>query len=117
MTAADFEELANQGFVSKERRGSRTYFKLRFRCAGRQAVRYIGNADRAETVKAELELLQAESKLNRELKAKVKIANEMLREAKRLMEPVLTENGFVFHGLAIRRPRQRQHNTSTNRNS
>ena len=107
LTAGDLEELADQGFVGEERRGDRTYYKLRFRRAGKQVVRYVGGADRAALVKEELGILQAETKVMQQLKARAKIANKMIREAKRTMEPVLKANGFVFHGLAIRRPRRR----------
>ncbi len=55
----------------------------RIRCGGKQVVRYIGGADRADIVKQELSILQAESRIKRELNARVKIANRMLREAKR----------------------------------
>ena len=117
LTADELEELANQGFVSEERRGHRTYYKLRFRCGGKQVVRYIGSADRAAIVNEELSILQTESKIMGDLKATVRLANRMLREAKRTMEPVLNANGFVFHGLAIRRPRRRQNAITTNANS
>ncbi|WP_437191593.1 hypothetical protein [Planctomicrobium sp. SH527] len=70
-------------------------------------VRYIGGADRAGMVTEELARLQAESKLMHELRTGVKIANRMIREAKRAIEPVLKESGFVFHGLAVRKPRVR----------
>ena len=115
--AGDLGDLADQGFVCEERRGDRTYYKLRFRRSGKQVVRYIGGADRASIVKQELSILQAESKIMRELTAKVRIVNKMIREAKQTMEPVLKANGFVFHGLAIRRPRRQQNSTTTNSSS
>lgn len=93
--------------MCEERRGSRKYYKLRFRSGGKQVVRYIGGARRAAVVEDELAILQAETKIMRQLNAKVKIANKMIREAKQAMEPVLKANGFVFHGLAIRRHRRR----------
>jgi hypothetical protein len=117
LTAGEFEELADQGFVCEERRAHRTYYKLRFRCGGKQAVRYIGSADRAAIVNNELSILQTESKIMRDLKARVRIANKILREVKRTMEPALNANGFVFHGLAIRRPRRRQNGITTNSSS
>jgi DNA-binding transcriptional ArsR family regulator len=106
LTEHDLEELAEQGFVCEERRGNRTYYKLRFRRSGQQVVRYIGGEDRAVLVKQELSVIQLDSSILRELNAKTKIARKSLREAKRAMEPVLKANGFVFHGLAIRRPRR-----------
>ena len=117
LTAADWEELAHQGFVSEERRGRRKYYKLRFRSGGKQVVRYIGSADRAATVHRELKILQAETKVVRELKARAKIANKMLRESKLAMEPVLENAGLAFHGLAIRRPRKRRPATRSQANS
>lgn len=62
-------------------------------------------------------MLQTETKVMRELNAKVKFANKMIREAKQAIEPVLKANGFVFHGLAIRRPRRRKNGATTNSNS
>lgn len=103
--------------MGEERRGTQTYYKLRFRRAGTQVVRYVGDADQAAIVRKELAILQAETKVMKQLKAKVKIANKMIREAKRTMEPVLQANGFVFHGLAIRRPRRRQNGSTTNSTS
>ncbi len=44
----------------------------------------------------------------RDLNVRTKIAKKLLRETKRAMEPLLRLNGFVFHGLAIRKPRQRR---------
>lgn len=103
-----WEALAQQGFVAGEQRGQRTYFKLRFRSEGRQVVRYLGDADRAEAVKAELKRLQQKTKTLRVLKARTKFANQKLREAKLALEPVLEARGFQFHGYAIRRPRTRR---------
>ena len=106
LTAGDLDRLSDQGFVCAERRGDRTYFKLRFRRGTKQVVRYIGGPDRAAIVKQELAVLQAETKVMRELNARVEIAKRTLREAKRTMEPVLQAHGFVFHGMAIRRRRE-----------
>ena len=115
LRVGDLEELAEQGFVCEERRGNRTYYKLRFRRAGKQIVRY--GADRAAIVEAELAMLQTDTKVMRELNAKVKFANKLIREAKQAIEPVLKANGFVFHGLAIRLPRRRKKGVTTNSNS
>lgn len=117
LEAGDLEELAVQGFVGQEKRGDRTYYKLRFRRGGKQVVRYVGGADRAAIVSKEIAILQADTKLMRELKAKVRIANQLIRETKQSMEPLLEANGLVFHGLAIRRPRRRQSGIVTNSNS
>ena len=107
LTVVDLKQLVRQGFVCEERRGRRTYYKLRFRSGGQQVVRYIGNAERAALVNAELARLQAETQALRELKTITKIASKMLRQTKQALEPLLEAEGFVFHGLAIRRPRER----------
>lgn len=113
----DFAELTRQGFVCGERRGNRTYYKLRFRRGGRQTVRYLGGTDCAAIVKQELAHLQADSRALRDLKARTKSANKTLRDTKRELEPVLQAHGFVFHGMAIRRPRGRKHEMTTTSNS
>ncbi|MCH5377626.1 MAG: hypothetical protein JJ992_27020 [Planctomycetes bacterium] len=82
--------------MSEERRGRRTYHKLRFRTGGQQVVRYIGNAERAALVKADLQRLQAETKAVRELKTRMKLAKQMLTQAKRTLEPVLEAHGLAF---------------------
>jgi hypothetical protein len=93
--------------VCAERRAERTVFKLRFRDShGRQIVRYIGNADCAEVVRAELKQLQGPRHLQLELAAVSRKARSMIREAKASLQPVLAGYGYVFHGQAIRRPRQ-----------
>lgn len=97
--------LTQQGFVAEEPRGNRRRYKLRFRRDGRQTVRYVGSAERAEAVKRELNQLQQDVQLERELKAWVKRTNQRLREAKRQLEPLLNAQGFAFHGQAIRKPR------------
>lgn len=108
LTDEDLETLADQGFVCAERRGDRTYYKLRFRRGRRQVVRYLGGPVRAAAVQQELAVLQAEKHAMQELTARVKFANKLLRDAKRTLAPVLLAHGFVFHGLAIRRPRRPQ---------
>lgn len=105
LSPTERKDLTQQGFVSEEQRGRRKYHKLRFRSEGRQVVRYIGNAQRAARVRAELEMLQQPSKAQRELKARVQQAGKLLRESKQALEPVLEAYGFRFHGYAIRRPR------------
>lgn len=99
--------LRQQGFVNSEKRGERAYYKLRFRCEGKQVVRYIGGADLAKKVESELAHLQQETKLIRILRSKTKIANRAIRAAKQQLEPILKANGLAFHGLAIRKPRER----------
>jgi hypothetical protein len=97
--------LRKQGFVSGEKRGpGHTCYKLRFRFAGRQRVRALGgDAAVAERVRQELAELQASTRLDRELAQLTRKAKRMLREARQRLEPLLREEGFAFHGLAVRR--------------
>jgi hypothetical protein len=69
-------------------------------------VRYVGKLERAVAVARELAALQRETKVMRNLREGVKIANRRLKEAKMQIRPILEANGFVFHGLAIRRRRK-----------
>jgi hypothetical protein len=103
----DLAELSHQGFICREKRGGRIYYKLRYRSRGRQVVRYIGNALRAAAVEGELLDLQFETAARRKLNAVVKVANSMLRDSKTQLEPILASHGFAFHGLSIRRVRKR----------
>jgi hypothetical protein len=102
----DLSELAAQGFVCAERRGFRTYYKLRFRRAGKQVVRYVGDRERAEAIARDLDALQANTESVRHLGHLAKQARKYLRQEKLALEPVLAANGWAFHGLAVRRPRQ-----------
>src|SRR4051812_147780 len=88
----DMDALASQGCVCREQRDDRTYFKLRFRRADRQVVRYVGDARRAAAIKKELSALQAEIKIMRHLKALAATANRRLRQAKEQLEPILQAN-------------------------
>jgi hypothetical protein len=106
LTSADLVTLASQGFVASERRGERRYHKLRFRRGRRQVVKYLGGPERACAVQAELDRLQAAWRRRRKLGALSRQAREMLREAKRQLEPSLAEQGYHFHGLAIRESRR-----------
>jgi hypothetical protein len=106
LTSADLVTLARQGFVAGERRGERRYHKLRFRRGRRQVVKYLGGPERAHAVQAELDLLQAACRRRRKLAALSHQAREMLREAKRQLEPSLADQGYHFHGLAIRESRR-----------
>ena len=112
LTATDLTELRHQGFVSRERRGKRTYYKLRFRSGGGQAVRYVGDAERAAAVRRELSVLQRTSRLRKELKSQAKVASRALRTAKKSLEPILNAHGRAFHGLAIRKPRRPRQDVS-----
>ena len=69
LSNADYQALARQGFVARETRGTRTYFKLRFRRAGKQIVRYLGSqAQLSAQVEQELKQLQRERRSQRTLR-------------------------------------------------
>jgi hypothetical protein len=106
LSEADLAELAHQGSLAPERRGSRTYYKLRFRRGGRQLVRYVGGADQAALVSEELSALQTTRRLERQLNEVGRAARQLQRDAKAKLEPLLAECGFRFHGQAIRRSRR-----------
>ncbi len=106
LTSDDLAALCRQGFVTAERRGNCTYFKLRFRRDRQQVVRYVGcDPDRAAAVQQELNILQDERKKELELSRLTDAAKRMLRQSKRALTPVLAEEGFAFHGYQIRRRR------------
>ena len=103
LSDGDYESLATQGFVSRERLPSgRICFKLRFRrnpskC---QSVRYIGtNAAVAGEVRRELAELQMETREHRELKRLRREAFKQLRATKRRLMAILGREGVEFHGF------------------
>ena len=102
----DLDELSRQGFIAPEKRRGRMYYKLRFRRNHKQVVRYIGSAECAAVVRAELDVLQAETAILRKLNSIVNKAGQMLRDAKIQLGPLFEANGLAFHGLAVRRPRK-----------
>jgi hypothetical protein len=109
LTSDDLAALRRQGFVTAERRGNRTYFKLRFRRGRQQMVRYIGSdPDKAEAVQRELDHLQEERKTELELSRLTEKVKKMLRESKQVLAPLLAEEGFGFHGHQIRRRQPRR---------
>ena len=74
---------------------------------GAQTVRYVSSdAERATALQKELDNLQTDTKILRELRAGTKKANALLRDAKAKLEPVFRTAGWAFHGLGIRRPRK-----------
>ena len=99
----DLRILAQQGFLSRETRRGQTIFKLRFRCGGRQHVKYV-SAHQVTVVQAELNIVQAGARSKRKLATATRHAQQLLRQTKRNLEPILESNGLAFHGLAIRRP-------------
>eukprot|EP00913_Durusdinium_trenchii_P010900 g10229.t1 len=62
-------------------------------------------------VAGELQMLQARVTARRKLTAITRLAGQMLRDAKTRLEPILEMNGFVFHGMSVRRARQRTADT------
>lgn len=112
ITATELSLLSRQGSVCKERRGDRIYFKLRFRKGSRQIVRYVGGSESALKVREELSQLRAEKSALREANRVGKIAARVLREAKQKLKPFLLEEGYVFHGLAVRKTRQPESSTN-----
>src|SRR5262245_35691495 len=101
------KELSRQGFLATDKRGRRTYVKLRFRCDGRQIVRYVGSAELAQAVSEELAVLQRDHQLQRHLDDLGRAAAQSLRIAKQKVAPLLAAEGFHFHGHAIRKSRPR----------
>ena len=107
LTQADLEDLARQGFVSSEMRGSgRRHFKLRFRSGRKQVVRYIGtDLNRVARIQREIETLQSDGRAQQHLQRQVRSARKALRESKRNLAPLLLDSGLRYHGYAIRRSR------------
>ena len=100
----DLRMLTQQGFLSREIRRDKTYFKLRFRRDGHQRVKYV-SARQAPAVRAELTELQRAVQITRNLDAATRDAQQILRQTKRQLQPVLATRGLAFHGLAVRRRR------------
>ena len=104
LQVGDRDELRRQGFVSREVRKEASYFKLRFRRHGRQVVIGLGHDPQlAERIGRELAELQANRRLEREQTRLICAARDLLRRAKRALEPALRDAGFGFHGYEIRR--------------
>jgi hypothetical protein len=100
--------LARQGFVrSEERDGGVRVFKLRFRAEGRQRVKFLGrDAGQAAAIERALAELQATRRNELKLRRLNREAAKVLRESKRVLVPLVTQAGFRFHGLEIRKPRR-----------
>jgi len=105
LASEDIAAIADQGFISPDRRGDRTYFKLRFRRNGRQRVRYIGGAARAIAVAAELKALQGDLQLRRRMAVLTRSVTSALRTAREKLQPLAESHGYYFHGHALRRRR------------
>jgi hypothetical protein len=105
LSPADLAALSLRGTVRPEI-GYRGFviYKLRFRVDGKQRVKYLGkDPDFAAAVEAELRELQFERNRRRYRRANRSAAIQSLRTFKRLVEPLLAEAGYHFHGYAIRR--------------
>jgi hypothetical protein len=101
----DIASIADQGFVSQDRRGDRIYHKLRFRRHGQQRVRYIGGAARAITVQAELKALQHDLRFRRRIAVLARSVPSALRTAREKLQPLAESQGYYFHGHALRKRR------------
>ena len=109
------QALRQGGFVALERRGpGKQVVKLRFRCGGRQHVRYLGTTHEVgEQARRELDRLQADRQLAREFRRPAREARRALRAAKRVTAPLLRQLGLAYHGFAIRRPHRGPRPTPT----
>jgi hypothetical protein len=101
----DIVAIADQGFISQDHRGERTYNKLRFRRDGHQRVCYIGNADRAIAVEAELNVLQRDLQLRRRMAELAPSVTSALRTARVKLQALAESQGYYFHGHALRKRR------------
>ena len=97
--------LTSQGFIGRERRGSKTIFRFRYRFLGRQRVRYVSPRD-AAALEAELESLQRRVRARRRLTGLAVLARQALRHRRSTLAPLLEARGFHFHGHQIRRCRK-----------
>src|SRR5258708_2065497 len=91
LTEQERASLARQGFVATELRGQgRPCFKLRFRSAGRQRVRYLGkDPQTARAIARELVGLQAARRVQLRLRRLSHQARLRLRQAKQALQPLL----------------------------
>lgn len=107
LSVEEIAALRHQGFVCREERDrGRAYGKLRYRVHGKQHVKYLGKDDAfVRQVEQELSELQAPNQLNRTLGRLTREANQVLRSVKPRVESVLNDQGYVFHGRAVRKPR------------
>jgi hypothetical protein len=101
----DWTLLTRQGFVAAERRGNHIHFKLRFRKDGRQVVRYLSDAAAASAVSAELNQLQINRRIRRELRALDQAGRRLLRESTKKLQSLVQSYGLKPHGRNYRLPR------------
>lgn len=100
----ELDALLRQGFVSREWRGGKTIFRLRYRVGGRQRVRYVSPRD-AAALEIELATLQRRVQARRRLAAVAVLARDMLRQRRSMLSPRIELRGYHFHGYQIRRRR------------
>ena len=105
LTLEDYRDLRRQGGVHSEQRRGTIYYKLRFRTSdGRQRVRYLGTDPAvAESIRHELQQLQALRRRRLDLAKRDKEARELLRQVKENLTEVLVTQGFSWHGFVIRK--------------
>jgi hypothetical protein len=102
----ELEALRRGGFVAREHRRGRVYYRLRFRVGQRQVTRYVGtDQELAAQVQRALEHWQRPRRLDLELGRLAREANRKLRRAKQQLRPKLRTCGLYFHGLSVRRKR------------
>lgn len=101
------QSLARQGSVCEERRGSLSYYKLRFRHRGQQLVRYLGRDPAvAERIRKEVTSLQEPRQATLELSRLRRQVRQALRDAKMQLTPVMAQRGLKYHGYSLRASRQ-----------
>lgn len=89
LTPEEREALKTQGFISLDLRGNRSYYKLRFRCAGRQRVKYIGpDEERANRIRKAIVQCRKEQGLRQEISLLNRAARALLRQLKETLAPV-----------------------------
>ena len=97
------EALKTQGFVAREQRGEKCFYKLRFRLHQKQIVRYLGgSAELAAQVASELQELQSAKRSLAELKRGAREVRTVLRQSKKVLAPILLPLGFHFYGRELR---------------
>jgi hypothetical protein len=112
LSVGEWHALRNQGSVRRERRGNRIYFKLAFRLAGKQRIKYIP-ARQATIVAAELRQLQRHRELKRQLRSCDEEARRDLRMLRQVLAPLLASGEFYLHGTILRKARARNKPKST----
>ncbi len=100
--------LRGQGFVSCERRRPHhaPIYKLRYRVQGKQRTRYLGSEPAViAAVRQELADLQQGVRRAREMQRLLRRVRSGLRHARETLAPVLSSQGYHFHGTTLRRRR------------